>query len=189
MRKGKQTLLIFGCASAVIAVLGGLSFGFSAEENLPRRPMKLEELQSYMDQSQTRAYVKRITCIYKEGDPNCPYLLVRLVAPDCEGMVSVEQLADVPEGLRGLSLTPGDMIVRQVSLLMNYSIWRGVDFQVRRPDELNVFAKTYVKDGKRTRAFESGQNMVLAMRNSRFPISIPRSTWEIHWSGKRGRKK
>ncbi len=188
MRKGKQ-LLIFACASAGIAVFGGLLFGFSAEENLPQRPMKLEELQSYLDRSETGAYVKRITCVYKEGDPNCPYLLVRLIAPDCEGTVSVEQLADVPEGLRGLNLTSGDMIVRHVSLLMDYSVWRGVEFQVRRPDELNVFAKTYVKNGRRTKAFESGQKMVLSMRNQRFPISIPRSNWEIHWSGKGGHKK
>lgn len=165
-----------------MAVAAGVLFGFSREESLPQRPMKLEELQSYIDQPDTKAYVKRLTCVYKDGDAKCPYLLVRLVSPDCEGRVSVEELAAVPPLPAKWNVQPGTLIQQNLWLMLHNAAYKGIDFQIRRPNDLEVFGKVCVRNGRRTKAFNDGADLVSTMTNARFPIQPAK--WELHWSGK-----
>lgn len=183
MKNPRTSFILIGCVTVLVAVAAGVLYGFSREDSLPQRPMKLDELQSYIDQPSTKAYVKQITCVYKDGDAKCPYLLVRLVSPDCEGRISLEELAAVPPASSRWKAQPSEMIRRNLWLILHQAAGKGIDFQIRRPDDLAVFAKVCVRNGRRTKGFNDGSDAVSKMTNAKFPIAP--SQWEVHCSGRR----
>jgi hypothetical protein len=186
MIKHKQKLLSVSCVTILVAAAAWIVFGFSREEQPPQRPMKLEELQSYIDQPDTKAYVKRLTCVFKENDASCPYLLVRLVSPDCEGRISLEELAAVPPASSRWKAQPGEMIRTNLWLILHQAAGKGIDFQICRPNDLAVFAKVCVRNDRRTKAFNDGSDAISRMSNAKFPIEPAK--WELHWSDTPNRK-